>query len=64
MTSHPPHLIAWANTPPFTEIHVSELAREHKPVYISPGSNSTQYYAAGLHVATEEQKAEILEVAS
>ena len=35
------------------------LAREHKPVYIAPDSESTKFYAAGLHVATEEQKAEI-----
>ena len=54
-----PHLIAWADTPPFTEIHVSELAREHVPVYIKPDSDTTRYYAPGLHVATEEQKAEI-----
>ena len=59
MTSVAPHLIAWAEAPPFTEIHVSELARVHAPVYIGPGDDAIRFYASGLHVATEEQKAEI-----
>lgn len=57
---YPAHLIEWAHCPPFTEIHVSELARLARPIYISATSEHAAFYAVGLHVATEQQRADIL----
>ncbi len=55
-----PHVLRWADTPPFTPILVSKLAAPGSPVYIPADSPHAKYHEPGLHVATEEQRAELL----
>lgn len=58
--NYPPHVVAWANSPPFTKVHVSELATQHVPFYLA---NASLHYLAGLHVSSEAQREEIRKLA-